>query len=103
MPEERIEPLFISAAAAVVRDPDGKLRVRWPEGVVTVPIDELALRLLVDLANAGLRRAYSSRLADFIIDHIDKPYTAEECGQVLEVRPPTRRRHMLDHRPITDD
>ena len=40
---------------------------------------------LVDLANAGLRRAYCGRLADFIIDHIGKPYDAEECGSVLEV------------------
>ena len=35
-------------------------------------------------------RAYADRLADFIIDHINKPYTAEECGRVLEVRPDAR-------------
>ena len=29
--------------------------------------------------------AYCGRLADFIINHIDKPYTAEECGHVLEI------------------
>ena len=31
-------------------------------------------------------RAYALRLMDFIIDHIDKPYTADECGRVLELR-----------------
>ena len=101
----RSDPLFSSLPVAVVRDPDGKLRVQWPESVTTIPIDELALRLLVDLANEGLRRSdreYADRLAGFIIDHIGKPYTADECGHVLEVRPP-RPRHMLDHRPITDD
>jgi hypothetical protein len=30
---------------------------------------------------------YARRLADFIIDHIGKPYTADECGRVLEIRP----------------
>ena len=102
-PSSSDEPLFIRPPVAVIRDADGKLRVRWPEGVDTVPIDELALRLLVDLANEGLRHECADRLADFIIDHIGKPYTVEECGHVLEVRLPTRHRHMLDHRPITDD
>lgn len=31
-------------------------------------------------------QAYSARLMDFIIDHIGKPYTADDCGKVLEVR-----------------
>ena len=30
--------------------------------------------------------AYCGRLADFILDHIGEPYTAEECGRVLEIR-----------------
>lgn len=29
---------------------------------------------------------YARRLADFIIDHIEHSYDAEECGRVLEVR-----------------
>ena len=92
-PESPIEPLSSSSPVAVVRDPDGKLRVEWPEDVATVPIDELALRLLVDLANEGLmRHGYADRLADFIIDHIGKPYSAEECGHVIEVRSLTRPR-----------
>jgi hypothetical protein len=32
-------------------------------------------------------RDYADRLAEFIIDHIGRPYTAEECGLVLEIRP----------------
>ena len=32
-------------------------------------------------------RDYADRLMTFIIDHIGKPYTAEECGHVLELRP----------------
>lgn len=36
---------------------------------------------------ADTNRAYAERLARFIIDHIGKPYTAEECGRVLELRP----------------
>jgi len=30
--------------------------------------------------------AYARRLADFILDHIGLPYTADEAGRVLEVR-----------------
>jgi hypothetical protein len=32
-------------------------------------------------------RDYADRLAEFIVDHIGRPYTAEECGAVLEIRP----------------
>lgn len=32
-------------------------------------------------------RAYSNRLAEFIIDHIGEPYNAYEAGEVLELRP----------------
>lgn len=38
----------------VIRE-EGRLVVHWPDGLAEVPIDEAALRLLVDLANEGLR------------------------------------------------
>lgn len=43
-------------------------------------------------------RAYASRLAAFIVDHIGKPYTAADCGHVLELRPEARSdvQHLLD-------
>jgi hypothetical protein len=52
-----------------------------------------AERVLADDLAADLTSTsdYATRLMNFIIDHIRKRYTADECGHILEMRPETDR------------
>jgi hypothetical protein len=67
---------------------DGTLVIDWPDpSPRSFEITAEAFEGLVDRANGRADdQDYIERLATFIISHIGKPYTAEECGQILEIR-----------------